>query len=221
MNRKILLTVLALLAVAMLATSVNTALATTTYVDNEHAGGSCVIGVPDSSTPWVRLVVYGLMKGNYYSGIANRFMIYVRTGGSDTGPTFTPVAGYENNAVRSAFSASLGFPTVEHVVKDWQIGVFRVGKCELVYWTIPLQVPVTPHSTTVVTIPPGMMILKGYGDKLYNSVSATMGGVSVTYSYHYYLADATVFSGDWKPVGGLVTSLPGVVVDRVWTWTLP
>jgi len=127
--------------------------------------------------------------------------------------------------VRSAFSASLGLPTVEKVVKYGQIGVLRIGKDEVVHWTIPLQAPVAPQSTSVVTLPPGMLILKGTGDKLYNSVTMTTPtGWNAVYSYNYYQATATLFCPGWHAFGESVGLSSGsgqtiVVVDRLWTWT--
>jgi hypothetical protein len=228
MKRKILLTTIILMATTMLAASLNIAFATTTYVDYEHAGAVCIINVP-GHTPWIRLNVFGQMKGNYYQGCADRFMIYVRTGGTDAAPTFAPVAGYEDVPARSAFSASLGLPTVEHVVKPWQIGIFRIGKTAIVYWTVPLKVPVAPLSTSVVTLPPGMLILEGYDDKLAYSIGPVPIGTTgwnVQYSFHVYPANAKLFCPGWhcynEPVGQGFTGLgfqTMVVVDRVWTWT--
>jgi hypothetical protein len=227
MKRKILLTTIILMATTMLAASLNIAFATTTYVDYEHAGAVCIINVP-GHTPWIRLNVFGQMKGNYYHGCADRFMLYVNIG-NETAPNFVPVAGYEDNPTRSAFSASLGLPTVEHVVKPWQIGIFRIGKTAIVYWTIPLEVPVAPLSTSVVTLPSGMLILEGYGDKVAYSIGPVPIGATgwnVTYSFHVYPANAKLFCPAWKyywkPVGQGFTGLgfqTMVIVDRVWTWT--
>ena len=221
MKRKILIIAMVVMAAIMLAASINMAFATTTYYDYEHAGALCLINAP--SHPSFLFLVFGQMVGNYYCGVANRFMFEVY---SSSLATFVPVAGYEDNPTRSAFSASLGLPTVEHIVAHGQIGVFRVGKFEMVYWTIPLEIPVAPFSTSVITLPPGMLMLQGYGEKLSASVGPVAIGPNgwyVEYSYHYYDATANLFCPGWNywgPVGLSSGALQTtVVVDRVWTWT--
>jgi hypothetical protein len=222
-----------LVAVAVLASSIGGAFATTTNVDYERAGASCIIVVPESNI-WVRLAVSGQMHGNYYSGKADRIQIYVRTGGLDTSPTWKSVSAYEDNPTRSAFSAGLGVASeVQNVVKPWQIGVIRICKTVVVYWTIPLECLATGGSspTPAVTIPPGMLVLQGYGDII---SPATVGPVSfgttgwtIAYTQHYYSATATLFCHDWNYKWKLIDqdlppsaySIPRAVVDRVWTWT--
>ena len=108
MKKAVLGIFVTLIAVAMFASSINVAFATTTNVDFERAGVSCIIVVPGSGT-WVRFLISGQMYGNYYSGNAHgadRIQIYVRTGGQDTAPTWKSVSAYEDNPARSAFSAS-------------------------------------------------------------------------------------------------------------------
>jgi hypothetical protein len=123
MNKRIFGLLMASLIILMLSCTFNMTSATTTCIDYEQAGGSAIINLSEH-TPWVRIVAFGQMNGDYYSGPpADRLQLYVRTGGTDQAPTFTGVAGYEDNAARSAFSDSLGMGTVEHVVKNGQIQV--------------------------------------------------------------------------------------------------
>jgi hypothetical protein len=239
MNRKILLTVMVLVAVAMLAASFNLAFAETINVDYEGAGGGCIIIVPGSGT-WIRLAIGGQMHGNYYSANghgAERIQIYVRSGGSDASPTWKSVSAYEDNPARCAFSAGLGVASeVEHLVKPGQIQVLREGGSNtiMVHWNIPLECLATGGSnpTPAVTIPPGKLVLEGYGDIMtatpVGPVSFGSAGWTIAYSYHYYRAEATLFCVDWnykwEPVGQLpaespASLLPRAVVDRVWTWT--
>jgi hypothetical protein len=231
-KRKNLSILLVLTATMILACNFSTVFATTTYVDNEHAGGSAIINLPDH-TPWVRIVAFGQMNGDYYSRPpADRFQLYVRTGGTDAAPTFTVVAGYEDNAVRSAFSASLGLGTVEHVVKNGQIQVIKdeVTNAIIIRWNIPLEFPATA-STPAITIPPGKLVIEPTGDLRLgsvgfpNPVSLGSAGWKVQYTYHYYFGTASFFCQDWNckwvSVGqGFSGSLqPTAVMDRVWTWT--
>ena len=238
MKKAVLGVFVTLVVVAMFAASTNMAFATTTNVDYERAGVSCIIVVPGSGT-WVRLAISGQMYGNYYSGNAHgseRIQIYVRTGGPDTNPTWKSVSAYEDNPGRSAFSASLGVASeVEYVVKPGQIQVLREGDSNtiMVHWNIPLVCLATdaPNPTPAVTIPPGMLKLEGYGDlrspAAVGPLSFGTTGWTIAYSQHYYYATATLFCQDWnykwEPIDqDLPTSaysIPRAVVDRVWTWT--
>jgi hypothetical protein len=222
-----------LVALAMFAANINTAFASTTNVDYERAGASCIIVVPESGT-WIRLSIGGQMYGNYYSGKADRIQIYVRTGGPDSAPTWKSVSAYEDNPTRCAFSAGLGVASeVEHLVKPWQIGVYKLCDTVVVYWAIPLVCLASdaPNPTPAVTIPPGIIMFKGYGDIVSPAAVGPLNfgtaGWTIAYSQHYYYATATFFCQDWnykwEPVGqNLPTSaysVPRAVVDRVWTWT--
>jgi hypothetical protein len=223
-NRKIIVTVLALAAV-MLATSVNMALAATTYYDYMDAGGRCVVDV--SGKPRVLFYVW-TMHGTYYRGRADRIMLIVETGLPAPAPAFYPVAGYEDNPKRSAFSASLGLPTVEHVVKNWQIGIFRIGKTSIAYWTVPLECPATAL-TPQVTIPPGVLVLKGYDGLIPVSApaTATPSGWSYSVEGSVYNAHATFFCPGWHFHGSVGEAFVGTnldtksIVSETWTWTGP
>jgi hypothetical protein len=221
-NRKILLTVLALAAV-MLATSVNMALAATTYYDYMDAGGRCVVDVPGQP----RVLIYmWTMHGTFYSGRADRIMLIVETGLPV--PAFYPVAGYEDVPTRSAFSASLGLPTVEHVVKKWQIGIYRIGKTSIAYWTVPLECPATAL-TPQVTIPPGVLVLKGHDGLIPVSGPATTvpNGWSYSVEGSVHNAHATFFCPGWHFFGSVGEAFVGTdldtksIVSETWTWTSP
>jgi len=218
-NRKILLIVLILSAV-MLATNINMAFATTTYYDYTDAGGRCVIDVPGQPKVFIYMWT---MHGTYYSGRADRFMILVETGIT---PAWFPVAGYEDNPTRSAFSASLGMPTVEHVVKDWQIGIYRIGKTSIAYWTVPLECPATAL-TPQVTIPPGMLVLKGQNGIVQTSTptTGTPSGWSYSVAGSIYYAHATFLCPGWRFFGTVGEGFDGTlqeptsIASLTWTWT--
>jgi hypothetical protein len=224
---------LTLVLVAMFATNISIALATMTNVDYEKAGAGCIIVAPGSNT-WVRLAISGQMQGNYYSGTADRIQIYVRTGGQDTAPTWKSVSAYEDNPSRLAFSVGLGVASeADHLVKPWQIGVYELCDTIVVYWTIPLVCLATdaPNPTSAVTIPPGTIMFKEYGDIVSPAAVGPLNfgtaGWTIAYTQHYYFAEANFFCWDWhfkwEPLGQNIPesaySTPRAVVDRVWTWT--
>jgi hypothetical protein len=219
-NRKILLTVLVIMAAAMLATSVNMALATTINYDYMSAGGSCVIDVPGHTNILI-LTWHGV--GSYYHGSADRIMPIVY---SDIAGAFAGPCGYENNPTRHAFSASLGTGFAEFLVKPCQIGIFRIGKTTVAYWTVPLVCPATPI-TPEVTIPPAVLIFEGHGDLIHASVPGTpIGNWQYSIEEAYYNAKATLFCPGWHyfgPVGEAFAGIPGLqavsLKSQTWTWT--
>jgi hypothetical protein len=233
---------LVLLIASMASTTVNTALAETYQTDHEHAGVNCNINV--EGQPLIRLVAYGQMVGDYYSGNghADRLQILVHTGSYNptTGlPVFKYVAGYEDNPTRSAFSVSLGLGTVEYVVEPGQIQVLRVGKSSTikVHWNIPLVCPATTASslggaTPAVTIPPGKLVVEGFGDSKPLAVSSwtTIGTTGWKYKLEatYHSGTATLFCVGWDckwiPVGDAFAGSSQEVRsidDRIWYWYHP
>lgn len=227
MNRKVLVIVLALMATAMLTASVSTALAVTTNIDNMYAGGNTVVDVPGHTR--IRLYMWH-MDGNYYSGKADRIQIFVDTGtiGSDGLPVFKAVSGYENNPTRHAFSVSLGTGFAEHLVKPWQIGIFRIGKTSIIYWTVPMVAPATDDPTPQVTIPPGVLVLEGHGELLKLSVSnVPIGNQGWKYSVDAspYNAETTLFCPGWGFCGRVAEAFVGTSLEAkslesaTWTWT--
>jgi hypothetical protein len=222
MSRKILFTALALMGL-MLTSSISMALATTTYYEYMDAGGRCVINVPGNPDVFIYMWT---MHGTYYSGRADRLMLAVATGLSS--PKFVAVAGYEDNPTRSAFSVSLGLPTAEHVVKDWQIGIYKMGKTSVAYWTVPLECPATAL-TPEVTIPPGMIVLKGQDSLVStsNPSTTTPSGWSYIVEGRIYYAHATLLCPGWHFLGSVgegfdgTPSQPTSISSLTWTWTHP
>ncbi len=221
--------IIVFLITAILCSNLSLALATTVQTDYENAGASCINNVPGQ--PEVRIVVYGQMYGDYYSGNnhADRIQILLKiTSGPSIG-SWKYIVGYEDNPTRSAFSDSLGLGTVENVVKYGQIQMLRDedNNINTVHWNIPLVCPATDN-TPAVTLPPGKLMLQGYGDLKTNTPqnNAPIGETGWTYSLtgHYYSATAKFFCVDWNckwiTVGeGYASNLsPRAQVDRVWTW---
>lgn len=229
MNTKVLVMSVALFAVAMLTVSVGTALAEPVYTDHDDAGGNIIIDVPGQTM--IRLILSGRMKGDYYSGIADRIQINVHTGqfNPTTGlPVFRAVSAYEDNPTRNAFSVGLNTGQVQNLVKPWQIQIIRICKTCIVYWTIPLVAPATT-TTPEVTLPPGFLVLKGHGEAMSTSTALTsIGTTGWKYSTDVpslYNATATLFCPGWHYCGPVAedyvgtTMEPKLITDRTWTFT--
>jgi len=226
MNKKIAGTVIAFLITIIFTSSFGIAFAAITQHDYERAGGNCVIDV--AGKPLFRLVAYGQIVGDYYSGRADRLMVQELISG-----TWTTVVAYEDNAYRSEFSVSLGSANPEYVVKPGWIQILRDedSKILMVHWNKPLVCPAT-GGLPAVTIPPGILVITGAGDlKLATTpnyptpVKFGPNGWYYTIYAHYYSGTASFFCEDWDckwvSVGAAYTGSqePRVIVDRVWTWT--
>jgi hypothetical protein len=220
-NGRIFRIAIVVIAAAMLTVSVNMAFATTTYYDFMTAGGQCVIDVPGQ--PPIYFLAWH-MTGNYYSGSADRLMVYV-------GPSFVPVAGWENKPARYAFSISLGMTGfTTYLVKPWEIGSFRIDKTSVTYWTIPLVIPATT-STPAVTIPPGLLVFNGHDGLQYGTLGGSIGtkGWSFSLVNYYYDATVTLFCPGWHFLGTVGAAStwgpyglgPESFESQTWTWTGP
>ena len=229
MNKQVLVTLVALMAVVILASNVNMALAETIRTDYQYAGGRSRIDVPGK--PVIRLEAQRLWSSDF--GISDRIQIDVFTGGK---PQFKEVVAWEDNPDRYAFSVGLGTDLEKHLVKPWQIGVYRIWKTSIVYWTMPLVVPATYNSlgvlvTQEVTLPPGLLVLRGYGESMSDQFPPNPSGWypvgSEGWLYRidttsFYNAEVTLFCPGWHYWGPVAEGYnPTSVTDRTWSWKLP
>jgi hypothetical protein len=181
----------------------------------------------------IRLTAYGQVYGDYFHGRGERFQIMVHTGQFSGGlPVFKNVAAYEDNPTRSDFSKyQVAIGISENLVEPGQIQVIRVGKSStvMVHWNIPLVCPAT-STTPLVTIPPGKLVVEGYGDPVsYTTPTTQIGPNSWSYSVvgSYFRANATFFCESWDykwlPVAGQFfgTNMQPRCGESVWTWTHP
>jgi len=224
-NKKVLVTAIALVAVAIIASNVNMALAETIRTDHQYAGGITRIDVPGK--PVIRLGAERIWSSDL--GISDRIQIDVFTGGT---PQFIEVAMWEDNPSHYAFSVGLGTNLEKYLVKPSQIGVYRIGKTSIVYWKIPLVVPAT-DSTPEVILPPGLLVLRGYGESMSSQIPppshptgwlpvGTMGWFFRIDTASYYNAEVTLFCPGWHYFGPVAEDYsPKVVADRIWSWKLP
>jgi hypothetical protein len=166
--------------------------------------------------------------------LARARQISVDTGNTNpqTGnPVFKLAVSYEDNPERYDWSGLLGSTHQRFLVKSWQMQVFRIGKTSYVLWTIPLVVPATgsPNPTPEVVLPPGLLVLRGYGDSMSSSLPPTgfLQFKPSNWLYRidtasHYTAHATLFCLRWRYFGPVGEDYaPMSVADRTWTWKLP
>jgi len=204
------------------------AFAISTNEEHVDIGGVSIIDVPGH--PNILITASHMDRSNFYSGSAVRIMLFVSTAPSGIGPPFKFVVAYENNPERYAFSQQVGGSIqLLNLVKIDQIQVLGKDKTALVYWTVPLTVPgttVNPFgaATPAVTIPPGWLLLQGYGDTHSNVQSTTYPSLwTWNYQTTVYNAKSTIICPDWQyfgPVSETGTS-PTIVTEAINNWTHP
>ena len=98
---------------------------------------------------------------------------------------------------------------VYRTVKPWTIQVFRIGKLIIAYWTKPIEcvvpMPLRQFYGGIEswTLPPGMLILKGYGEvETGTSGPNTLpSSYTMTSEYNRYAAKGTFICPTWRFCG--------------------
>jgi hypothetical protein len=203
MNKKILTSLATITVIMVFSTTINSVFAVTEIYEHQYGGGDAFIDVPGK--PKIEITMYRV--SGHFGRVSDRLLISVE---SQSNPgKYIPVRGWEDNPERAVFS---GGDTV--VVKSWQITVFSIGKTAIAIWTIPLEVPATVD-TPAFTIHPGLLIVKGSGDKVVDQF-VIPGFLTVDINESYDATEGKLISPGW--CSGTVTGY--VVKDNDWYWTL-
>lgn len=204
MRKKLVLECLAALSIVIfvLAAHANLAFAVTEKTEHLSAGTFVVIDVPGHPAIWIAAM--HMDRSDFYEGRADRITLYVFTGLSLPKPPFVLASAYEDNPERWAFSNQVGGgpSDTRPLVEKWQIQTFRIGKTVFIYWTIPLVMPATPL-TPEVTLPPGCLVLQGYGAaEVTGGVTNFPSGWKMTMQTTTYdVVKATLFCPGWHYYG--------------------
>jgi hypothetical protein len=224
MRKKLVLGTLITLSLItlVLAATVNTALAVTTKTEHMKAAGTSLIDVPGH--PKILIVAQHMGQSDFYKGDADRINLFVFFTTPSGGTGLRLVSAYEDNPDRWAFSNQVGGgpPGTRPLVEKWQIQIFRICKTVFVYWTIPLVMPATT-TTPEVTLPPGFLVFRGYGDAESSGgvVNFPSGWTSTTETTGYD-AKATLFCPDWHYWGPAAEAdSAAILTEGTAIWTHP
>jgi hypothetical protein len=217
MRKKLVLESLTALSIAIfvLAACANLAYAVpVTKTEHLDAGGGVLIDVPGH--PKILVVAMHMDRSDFYEGNADRINLFAPG---------KPLTAYEDNPERKAFSDQVGGgpPGTRPLVKKWQIQTFRICKTVFIYWTIPLVMPATTL-TPEVTLPPGCLVLQGYGDAKVGDSVTPFPSTGWTMASHVtgYDAKATLLCPSWHYYGpASETATPSVQTDGTAIWTHP
>jgi hypothetical protein len=196
-----------ILVVIVLAACIAPVFATSPYTDHASTVGRVTIDVPGH--PKIGITFAHFDHGDH--GAGNSIAVY---------EPFPPpynmmiVAWIRNTESQANWAAELvsGMPAVTPQVRSCQLQVNRIGKIATVMWTFPIVVPeetwVGPTGTYVtpaVTIPPGCLILRGYGSV--KTSTEIMGpfksGWTLTSDGTGYDACATFICPSWHYCGSV------------------
>jgi hypothetical protein len=210
------------LAVLVLAAGVAPAFGSTTNHEYISTRGLIVVNIPDY--PEIQLICQHF-DPNSDHGAANALFLFLRT---KTG-SFAPTAVLSTTQERVTFQQNLfaGYPMGNNaiLVDRCALQIYRIGKTVLAYWTVPIKGTITgnvpntniPWSTAIgvssFEIPPGGMILNGYGTA---TTSTTSGPLASGYTIvsHYnklYDAHATFICPSWHYFGPVSDSVTPTV----------
>jgi len=178
----------------------------------EHANvvGETVVAIPGGADQ-VKIIFAHYDWGDH--GVRDDFQIYyLRT--LPTGAVVPMIIGWYSDTCSGVEYIEVmmeGMPCKVVKLKPWQLQVGRIGKIAIAWWTIPLEVPELTWTgggtTPAVTIPPGALVLKGYGEEItgYEAPRKLPTNIKRSAVYTGYNANAFLACPKWHyfgPVGG-------------------
>jgi hypothetical protein len=201
-----------LLAIAISAASIAPSLALTTNHEYISARGLIVINIPGH--PEMELVCQHF-DSNSDHGAANTLFLFML---SPKG-AFVPTAVLSTTQERVTFQQKLfaGYPMGNNaiLVDKCDLQIYRIGKTVLAYWTVPIEGAITgnvpgtsiPWATALgassFEVPPGGMVLNGYGTATTSTATAPLySGYTIMSNYNMlYSAHATFICPSWHYIG--------------------
>ena len=218
MSKKVLGVVLALsLAFIVFSACFAPAFASVTYYDHVSAVGSAVI---DIGRHQPRFQIYAAHLDRGAHAVADYLEVDLWTDiGLPIGPVWLPFAIVTNGPSLFAFNKNfiyVGLDTanVVQLVKNCELLVYRIGKIVIVYWTVPLVTP-------AITVPPGGLVLNGYGSAQTAQLAIPLpNGVTLTIDDKAeYAAHATFVCPAWKFCGSVGDQNTMIGMDDDWRAT--
>jgi hypothetical protein len=205
MNRKVLVIIVAFFAVVISASSIAPILASETYTEIFAGGQSNALEVPGQPKFGVMVATYDRSSDH---GARDRIWISIFTP-DETGYMPVAVLSDGRNEVFPEVFKGTGLDLIFRTVKPWTIQVSRISKLVIAYWTKPIEcvVPLPLRGfyggIESWTLPPGMLILKGYGEVISGSSGPLTppSGYKISNEFNDYAAKGTFFCPTWRFCG--------------------
>ena len=203
MSKKLILGTILTLSLAFIvsASCVAPAFASWAYHDHANGNGAAVIDILDHQPP-IKIAV------NHFDGGDHGVGDYLEISTLQFIPqlnryVWASVAIVTDSPSIAAFSKDFvfkdlpGSPVTILLVKHFQLQVFRISKTVSAYWMLPIVTP-------TVTLPPGYLMFRGYGDVQTNHLVHNLpNGVSITFDTVGYSAYASFVCPAWKYFGSV------------------
>jgi hypothetical protein len=225
-NRKVLVIAVALLAAAISASSIAQAFAETIFVEHSPVDGLTVIDIPGVTPEEGIKITFAHYDRKSDHGARDNIGVYLWTFIPGLGFGYLMVAWYSDTAEGVSYNEALmqPWPVWIEQLKGWQLNIGRFGRTAFALWTVPLEVPEINwfgvFTTPAVTIPPGCLILRGYGDlKTETFIMPSPSGLVAVGEAEVYDANGCFACPTWRYWGATTgtTSLGAVS----WTTTGP
>jgi len=224
LNRKVLVMIVALFAVVISASSIAPILASETYTEIYAGGHSDAIEVPGQ--PKFGVLVQTFDRRSTH-GARDRIFISLWKP-DETGYMGVAVLADGSNEIYTDVWAGTPMVNVYRTVKPWTIQVCRIGKLIIASWTKPIEcvvpMPLRPFYGGIEswTLPPGMLILKGYGEvETGTSGPNTLpSGYTISSESDNYDAKGTFICPTWRFCGP-VSETAGITTRTVATMQTP
>jgi hypothetical protein len=99
------------------------------------------------------------------------------------------------------------------LVKDCELEVCRIGKTIVAYWTVPV-------ATSAVTLPPGLLVVRGYGSTLNSQLVFHLpNGVTITVDKAGSAGNAAFACPTWKYYGSVGDQSTTFNIEGSWLIT--
>jgi len=203
MKKKINLGTVLVLSLAFIvsATCVDPAFALVTYYDHGSTGGVTVIDIAEHQPP-VQITVVHYDRGDH--GIGDYLEVAMWQFVPPLGRSvWVTVAVVTDSPTIAAFSKDFvyagvpGGPISVLLVKPCQLQIFKICKIVSAYWTVPIE-------TSALTLPPGLLLLRGYGRvQTDEQVFSLPNGITWTVEAAALNAHATFICPTWKYFGSV------------------
>jgi hypothetical protein len=210
MNKRLFLGTILTLFLAVIVSTANVfpVLASVTYYDHANGGGRTIIDIADHQP---RFQIYVAHYDGGDNGVGDYLEVdlwqYVPQLGKFVWKVVAIVTDSPSIAAFNkdfVYAGLPGVPVTVLLVKHCQLQVYRIGRFVFAYWTEPIATP-------GITLPPGCLLLRGYGDaQTVHQVFSLPNGVTITVDAETLKAHATLVCPEWKhcgPVGDEGTTM--------------
>jgi hypothetical protein len=225
-NRKILFVTTSLIVVLFASSYFSPASALLTYTEHMNAVGEGIKVVIPGITPesGVQLSFAHYDGGTH--GVRDNIALYVYAPNYPNGPRMAMAAWFSDTDQGVAYIGELMSGTNVKIgqLKPWQIQVCRIGKIAMAYWTTPLEAPAVPaYGMPAITVPPGCIVLKGYGDVTSGTIGPNnyaWSGFTFSVAWSGHSAEGYFACPQWDYYGS-ITGTATLRIDATQTATHP